>query len=333
MGGKRVFRRPALVVSRCIEFDHVRYNGDMIASPLVRLMKPLATFIPVCPEVEIGLGIPRDTIRIVLVDGEERLIQPSTGRDLTDIMHQFCRDFLDKIPPVDGFIMKNKSPTSGISDVKRYPFPGSSAPVGKGPGFFGGMVLDRFSGHPIEDEGRLRNRRIREHFLTRIFLLADLRHMEEIGSMNALIHLHTENKLLYLSYSQILQQRLGRIVANPEKKPIRDLFEEYRAVLSGGMKAGPRYTAEINVILHAFGYLKDSLSRDEKAFFLEELDSYRQGRIPVSVMKTLLRGWILRGNAPALAEQTWFAPFPDQLMMLDPEDTGRGRRMWDEEIS
>lgn len=333
MGVKRTFRRPVLVVSRCVEFDPVRYNGDMISCPLVRSMKPLVTFIPVCPEVEIGLGIPRDTIRIVEQNGELRLIQPSTGRDLTDLMEGFCRGFLEEIPPVDGFILKNKSPTSGISDVKRYPSPGTSAPLGKGPGFFGGMVLDRFSGYPIEDEGRLRNRRIRDHFLTRIFLMADLRHVEEIGSMKALIRLHRENKLLYLSYSQVLQQRLGRIVANAEKKPLLLLLDEYRSTLLGGMKAGPRYTAEINAILHAFGYLKDSVSPDEKVFFLEELDSYRKGRVPVSVMKTLLAGWILRSNAPALAEQTWFAPFPDEFMVLDPEDTERGRDMWDLEIS
>ncbi|MDG6250483.1 DUF523 and DUF1722 domain-containing protein [Methanocalculus sp.] len=333
MGVKRSFWRPALVVSRCIEFDPVRYNGDMIGSPLVRSMKPFVTFIPVCPEVEIGLGIPRDTIRIVEQNGKLHLIQPSTGRDLTELMQGFCRGFLDEIPPVDGFILKNKSPTSGISDVRRYPSAEPSSPIGKGPGFFGGMVLERFSGYPIEDEGRLRNRRIRDHFLTRIFLLADLRHVEEIGSMKALIRLHTENKLLYLSYSQVLQQRLGRIVANAGKKPLPLLIKEYRETLLGGMKAGPRYTAEINVILHAFGYLKDSLSRDEKAFFLEELDSYRKGRVPVSVMKTLLAAWILRSNAPALAGQTWFAPFPDEFMALDPEDTERGRDMWESEIS
>ncbi|MCP1662928.1 MAG: DUF1722 domain-containing protein [Methanocalculus sp. MSAO_Arc1] len=333
MGVKRSFQKPVLVVSRCIEFDHVRYNGDMISSAVVASMKPFVTFLPVCPEVEIGLGIPRDTIRIVQRDGEERLIQPSTGRDLTNLMQEFCSEFLDTIPPVDGFIMKNKSPTSGISDVKRYPSESKSASAGKGPGFFGGMILDRFSGYPVEDEGRLRNRRIRDHFLTRIFLLADLRHAEETGSINALIRLHTENKLLYLSYSQVMLKKLGRIVANAGKKPVQQVFLEYREALSGGMKAGPRYTAEINVILHAFGFLKDSLSRDEKAFFLEELDAYRQGRNQVTHLKTLLRGWILRDKTTALAEQTWFAPFPDSFMVLDPEDTGRGREMWGSDIS
>ncbi|MBR1369501.1 cytoplasmic protein [Methanocalculus chunghsingensis] len=327
MTGKRIFQKPVVVVSRCIEFDHVRYNGDMITSHAVSSMKPHITFIPICPEVEIGLGIPRDTIRIVLTEEGERLIQPSTERDLTDEMSTFCSSFLDSLPTVDGFIMKNKSPTSGISEVKRYPSAGKSAPIGKGPGFFGRMILDRYTDYPIEDEGRIRNRRIREHFLTRIFCLADLRAAEEKGTMQAIIRFHTENKLLFMAYSQPMLRKLGAIVGNRERQPAADIFSQYRPILLSGMRRAPRFTSEINVALHSFGHLKKSISRDEKAFFLDELESYRQGRAPLSGLKTLLRAWILRSGTPELAEQTWFAPYPDPLMTLEPEDTERGRDM------
>lgn len=143
---KRVFNTPVVLISRCIEFDAVRYNGDMISSHEVSVMKPYVSFIPVCPEVEIGLGIPRDTIRIVRKDGSDHLIQPSTSVDLTDRMNEFCSSYLRNLPTVDGFILKNRSPTSGISGVNIYSTIEKSAAIGKGAGFFGRMILDQFAG-------------------------------------------------------------------------------------------------------------------------------------------------------------------------------------------
>jgi uncharacterized protein YbbK (DUF523 family) len=127
-----------MVVSRCIEFDPCRYNGDMIRSPIVAKLKEHVDFIPVCPQVEIGLGIPRPTLRIVRSGVTDHLIQPETGRDVSEDMNCFSEEFLDTLPVVEGFILKNKSPTSRIRDAKVYSSPGKSAPVGYAPGFFAG---------------------------------------------------------------------------------------------------------------------------------------------------------------------------------------------------
>ena len=202
----RHFPRPCVVVSRCIEFDPCRYDGSKIPSPAVEHLKPFVDFLPVCPEVEIGLGIPRATVRIVRLEGVDHLIQPATGRDVTNEMTGFANRFLDSLPPVDGFILKGGSPTSGTSNVKVYPSAGKSMAIERSAGFFAREVLRRFSHLPIEDELRLNNARIRDHFLAGIFALAGFREVEVTRDREALARYHAANKLLLMACHQQLVQ-------------------------------------------------------------------------------------------------------------------------------
>jgi len=167
MSISRSYPKPKLVVSRCIGFDAVRYDGHMINSDIVEALKPYVTFIPICPEVEIGLPIPRETLRLVSVVGEKRMIQPATKIDYTDKMKEWANKFLDSLPPVDGFIMKSRSPSSGLYDTKTYAKIEKSQSLGRGSGIFGAEVLNRFSDLALEDEKRLLNPRIKDHFLKR----------------------------------------------------------------------------------------------------------------------------------------------------------------------
>ena len=291
-------------------------------------MKPYVSFIPVCPEVEIGLGIPRDTIRIVRRDGSDHLIQPSTGVDLTDRMNEFCSSFLQNLPPVDGFILKNRSPTSGISGVNIYSTTEKSAAIGKGAGFFGRMILDQFAGYPIEDEGRIRNNRVRDHFLTRIFMLADLDNILRNPSFKALTRFHAQNKLTLMAYSQTTLKTLGNIIANRNNLQIHELMALYRLSLIEGTKIPARYTSHINVLHHAMGYFSAVLSPDEKAFFLDSIEDYRNGNLPISGLKKMLQIWIIKYDSPNLNNQTYFAPYPDTLMEFESSLIERGRDMY-----
>ena len=227
----RRFPRPRVVVSRCITFDPVRYDGSLIPSGIVERMKPFVDFIPVCPEVEIGLGVPRAPIRIIRTGGGDRLVQPSTGRDLTDTMERFARDFLDGLPPVDGFILKYKSPSSGKSGAKVYPDTESASPVGRGPGIFGRAVLDRFGRFPIEDEGRLRDGRIRDHFLTSIFTIARFREAREGGKIRDLARFHEENQLLLGAIGGRRAEAMDRLLGNPGKKSPQEIYALYEDLL------------------------------------------------------------------------------------------------------
>ncbi|HZK60597.1 MAG TPA: DUF523 domain-containing protein [Anaerovoracaceae bacterium] len=182
----REFPKPVVVVSKCITFEPVRWNGQIIAIEFVQKLKPYVTFVPVCPEVEIGLGVPRDHVRIVLLKGEKKLLQPATGLDFTDKMAKFSESFLDSLGAVDGFILKSASPSSGFKNVKVYPSIERVSSIEKAPGFFGGAVLQKFPNLAIEDERRLLNPRIREHFLTKLFTLASFREIKKAGKIRDL---------------------------------------------------------------------------------------------------------------------------------------------------
>jgi len=147
----------------------------MISDEFVRQMKDRVDFQPVCPEMEIGLGCPRDPIRVVSAGGELRLMQPTTGRDVTREMRAFAAAFLGGLGPVEGFLLKSRSPSCGIKDVKVFATADADEPCGVGAGFFASAVLERFPDTAIEDESRLQNPSLCEHFLTRIFTMAEFR--------------------------------------------------------------------------------------------------------------------------------------------------------------
>jgi uncharacterized protein YbgA (DUF1722 family)/uncharacterized protein YbbK (DUF523 family) len=364
----RRFPRPRVVVSRCITFEPVRYDGSIIPSGIVERMKSFVDFITVCPEVGIGLPVPRDPVRIVRTGQMDRLIQPSTGRDLTEEMGSFARVFLDSLPPVDGFILKYRSPSSAKSGAKVYPDAGKSPPMGQGPGLFGREVIARFGRFPIEDEGRLRNGRIRDHFLTAVFTLARFREAKEQGKVRDLVRFHTENKLLLMAAGEQAMRAMGRVVANPSHRAPQEVFALYGDLLLSALRRPPRYTANINVLAHAKGYFTDRLTRREKEFFEGTLRRYREGLSPVGEPKNLVLSWIARFGEPNLAkqgfgetnpgipgfgdsyleapgfweqnlgepsfgkpnlgDQTFFSPYPEELVLPEGEAADREKEYW-----
>jgi uncharacterized protein YbbK (DUF523 family) len=174
--------RPRLCVSKCLGFAACRWNGTAVQDDFVENLKGYVDFVAVCPEAEIGLGVPRAPIRIVRKQGSAvRLVQPATGRDVSGKMKAFAKKFLASLDKVDGFILKNRSPSCGLGNVKVYPSARSSASVARTHGFFGAEVVERFAGLPIETEASLTNCRIRERFLVRIFILAALRRIKKKG--------------------------------------------------------------------------------------------------------------------------------------------------------
>lgn len=324
----REFTRPKVVVSKCLEFDHCRYNGDMIRSPIVAKLKEYVDFLPVCAEMEIELGVPRKPLRIVLDKGEYQLVQPATGRDITEDMKTFCTDFLDSAEDVDGFILKSRSPSCGIKDVKVYPAVIKSGAVEKTSGFFGETVLKRFPFHPIEDEGRLRNARIKEHFLTKLFTLASFRKVKSEGSMKDLIKFHTESKYLLMAYSQAELHKLGAIAANKENKPFKELISEYGIHLYSTFLKPPKYTSSINVLMHALGHFSDHLSSQEKALFFDWIQKYREGKISLCPAINTIRSWIVRFEDQYLLNQTFFEPYPEGLLEVDPIESHLREDLW-----
>jgi len=321
----REFTSPNIVASKCLGFDSCRWNAVTIPCEITRKLQPYANFITVCAEVEIGLGVPRQPIRIVSMEGERRLIQPATGNDVTEKMLAFTVSFLASLQDIDGFILKNRSPSCGIKDVKEYPgLERVGALTSKSDGFFGSKVLNMFAGLAIEDEGRINDFEIREHFLTKLFTLSSFREVKKSKKMHELVHFHTLNKFLLRAYNQKEMHILGRIVANPEKKEFEDIITSYEDHLKQALLHPAKCTANIDVLMHAFGHVSKKLTHEEKTFFLDTLRKYRQGRTPLGAILLILNSWSIRFEDSNLIKQTFFHPYPEDLVDLKYLGPGRG---------
>ena len=318
-----MYDKPRVLISKCLGFASCRYNGQTIEDQFVSQLAPFVEVITTCPEMEIGLGVPRKPIRIVSVDNALRLIQPATGAEVTAPMKSFTKEFIASVGSLDGCILKNRSPSCGIGDVKIYEGIDNSSRTTKGSGFFGGAIQEQFPFTAIEDEGRLRNFTIRDHFLVQLFTFHRYRAVEEAGTIGALVTFHTRHKLLLLGYQQELYRKAGSIVANHEKLAASEVLQLYKELLVKILADVPVYTAMINSLQHAFGWVSDILSASEKHYFLEVLEEYRDERVPLSTVLHMLRSYAIRAESAYLQEQYLFEPYPRELISIT--DSGKGR--------
>ncbi|MBD3278349.1 MAG: DUF1722 domain-containing protein [Candidatus Aegiribacteria sp.] len=318
--------KPRIVCSRCLGFDHCRYNGLMIRNQVVDALRPHVEFVTPCPEVETGLGVPRRPIRIILKDSRKELYQPATGEHWTEGMLEYTQSFFSSLGPVDGFIMKSRSPSCGILDAKFYTSEDKPGTAGRGAGLFGERVLRDYSSLAVEDDGRLHNPKIRDHFFTKLFTLASFRIVEENGKASDLVEFHSRYKLLLMSYNQSEMRSMGRTVADQKETGLKNAMQNYRQHLEKALHRGRTYRNNINTLQHAFGYVSESLSGDERKFFLDNLEMYREARTPLKTCLDLLRSWILRFNVEYLSDQTFFQPYPEDLN--EKFDTYRMKDYW-----
>lgn len=303
----RKFSKPKVIISRCVEFEKCRYNEAMISSETVKMMKPFVDFITVCPEVDIGMGIPRIPIRLVEENEEIKLKQLKSGEDWTLRMKSYREKISENIDEdIDGFILKSRSPSCGPYEVKIYKDIEKGAPISnKGKGLFGGFIREKYNNLPVEDEGRLTNFSIRDHFLTSIFALADFRDMKKHNSLNDLIYFHSRYKFLILSYDEKNLRKMGKIVANNDNKSESEVIEEYEKLFKDTFKQIPKYTNAINVLMHIMGYFKNKLKPTEKQFFLNVLNSYKEGKLPLSTPLYIAKEWVIKYENEYLGRQVF----------------------------
>jgi uncharacterized protein YbgA (DUF1722 family) len=275
--------------------------------------------------VEIGLGVPRDPIRIIKTSGEKILFQPATGQDISKKMANFADKFLDHLEPMDGFILKSKSPSCGIKDVKIYPRAEKSAVAARGQGFFGEKVLKKFPDKAVEDDARLTNFRIRDHFLIKLFMLSRFRQLENSFSVHNLVSFHANHKLIFMAYSQKGLKKLGQIVAGQKGEKKSELIREYRDQMLKTVEKMPRFTSHINVMMHALGYVSKKITPKERHFFLNTLEDFRNNHIPLSVPMGIIKSWLIRFEEKYLLDQYYFQPFPQEMMQIT--DSGKGRSL------
>ena len=320
------FSKPNIVVSKCIEFDKCRYNGDIIHSSAVSDLKEFVNFIPVCPEVEIGLGIPRPTIKIIENKEGRILVGSTSGQNITEKMNEFTESFFYNInkSEIDGFLLKSSSPSCGYKDSKVYSTLEKGMAVRKNSsGFFTEKAEENFPNLFYETEGRLENFGIREEYYTKIFVSAKLREIIKNDKIKELIEFHSKNKYLLMSYSSNQLKKLGNIIANREKKELKDVFSEYKKEFQNTMKKNRKAGGNINVMLHIMGYFSEKIKKEERDFFLEKIEEYKNKMIPLSLIVSILESWTIRFNEEYLEGQSIFNPFPKKLIRVT--DSGKGR--------
>lgn len=307
--------RPRILISKCLGFSPCRYDGRMIPSPVTEAMRSYVDFITVCPEYGIGLGVPREPIRIILGDQDaRRLVQPATGLDITERMAGFTSSYLDRIDTIDGAILKSRSPSCGIGNTKVFPSSASRDCLhSKGTGFFAEGLKLRFPSLPTVDDEQLYDPARRDDFLARVFALASFRKAAGSGKMSELVDYHTRNKLLLMAFDKKSMTQMGDLVANHEKRPLDDVLEGYGRSLREVLSREAGIGSNINVLMHAIGYFSDRLTGDEKLHFEELVRKCRRDSTVLAELRQLFLSWIMRSSVEYLAQQTYFSPYPPEL--------------------
>ena len=312
------FAKPRVFASKCLGFAKCRYNGATMPSSIVEAMKKHVEFVTACPEMEIGLGVPREPIKIISKGGRRRLVQPATGLDFSEKMDEFAKGYLQGLGEVDGFILKGKSPSCGLFDVKEYSgVDGGTSKGRKFSGFFGKKIMETYRDTPWEDEARLLNGEIRGCFFKKIFTLARFREMKKARKMKGLVEFHEKHKLLLMAFSQEGMRSLGKIAAGDGDSGFWETAETYERGMRRLFGQGMCAKTAANALLHAFGYFKKGLDAKEKKFFLEIMEEYRKGRVMLGVPKSLIWSWALRFNQEYLERQVFFEPYPKELVIAE----------------
>lgn len=311
----RKFPKPLLVMSACLDLQPVRYNGEVVKDPFAIKLREYCHIISVCPEVSIGLGVPRD--KVIIQKGESlRLIQPSTGRDLTQLMLSFSKEFLDSLDAVDGFLLKSKSPSCGVSNTRIYKDPQGKEFYGRGKGLFATHVLERYQLLPVEDEGRLKNKEIREHFLVRLFAIADLREfLSKAQDVKDLVEFHSRYKYLIMAHSQVKLKQMGQLVAEA-KKNFKEALSRYRILFMEALKRRPTKGQHANTLLHIMGHLSRALKKSEKEHFYSLVESYKAGQKDLYTLLEIIKSWSYRFDEKYLTDQVYLEPYPDELSVI-----------------
>jgi uncharacterized protein YbgA (DUF1722 family)/uncharacterized protein YbbK (DUF523 family) len=306
-----------LGVSSCLLGNNVRYDGQhkldrFIAETLGKYVE----FVPVCPEVECGLPVPREAMRLVGDPEAPHLMTQRTGVDLTDRMLAWARKRLLELEKENlcGFIFKSRSPSSGMERVKVYN--GHGGLSGRAPGLFAKEFMARFPLLPAEDEGRLSDPVLRENFIERIFTLRRYRAaLDEKPGLANLMKFHEHNKLLLMAHSPENLRAMGRLLAQARASDARRIAGEYEEMLLKTLKLTATPGKHANVLQHMLGYLKKHLDAEEKNEMLELITNLRNELVPLIVPVTLMKHHVSKHRVEYLLGQYYLYPHPLELKL------------------
>ena len=304
-------------ISACRLGENVRWNGGHARDRyLTDTLGLYLEYVPVCPEVECGLGVPRETLRLVGDPDYPSLVTSKTNIDHTHRMTEWAHQRTQNLEKENlcGFIFKKNSPSSGLYNVNVRTSKGM--PQKKGQGIFARIFTEHFPLIPVEEEGRMHDPKLRETFIEQIFTLKHWREaLAGSKNMGSLVDFHTRHKLLILSHSPNHYRMMGKLVAGGKALSIKDLFDQYETLLMEALRLKTTLKKNINVLQHIMGYFKKQLSPDEKQELLEIMDQYRKEYVPLIVPITLLNHYVRKYQQPYLSQQVYLNPHPIALKL------------------
>ena len=304
-------------ISACLLGERVRFDGGHKHDRyLTQTLGQYFEWVPVCPEVELGLGTPRETMRLEQAEGGVRMVMPKSGRDLTDAMREYAMTRVEQLTKenLGGYILKSDSPSCGLLRVRVYG-PGIM-PRRNGQGLFAKTLSERLPHLPIEEEGRLCDPRLRENWIERVFAYRRLLSLWSCRwSLQSLVAFHTAHKLVILAHSPRALRELGRLVAGAKEIPRPEFRQRYHDEFMSTLGILATRGRHANVLQHMAGYFKKQLDEDLRRELSDLIDDYRTGEIPLVVPLTLIKHYVRRFNVTYLANQVYLNPHPKELAL------------------
>ena len=305
-----------LGISSCLLGNKVRHDGGHKRN--VYVLSTLAeyfSFRPYCPEMAVGLGVPRPTIRLTRSPAGVRLTgSDDPGMDITDDMKRWSESAIRDMKDLSGFILKNNSPSCGMERVRIYD--GKGAPSRDGTGLFAAALMQAMPWLPVEEEGRLNDPMLRENFIERVFVYYRWQQLANNGlSVSGLMEFHQRHKFILLAHDEVEYRKLGPLIANVNRENLGRVADDYRLRMMTCLKARASRKRHANVLMHVMGYLKNKIDGDDKKELIEVMDSYRHGKVPLIVPVTLMRHHLRRFPDEYISSQYYMAPYPEELML------------------
>lgn len=303
-------------VSSCLLGNEVRFDGGHKHDRYITgTLSNYITFVPVCPEVECGLSIPREAMRLTGDPEKPTLITNKTGIDHTERMINWAKKKVVQLEQESlcGFIFKNRSPSSGMERVKVYDK--NNVPRSIGVGLFARAFMDHFPLLPVEEEGRLHDILLRENFIESIFVYRRWRDVVASPSAGGLVDFHSRHKLLLMAHSEKHCRMMGKMIAQAGKLDHNELIGQYQESLMAAMRLKPTIKKHVNVLMHMMGYFKKLISADEKQELLSVINQFHECIVPLIVPITLLNHYIRKFNEPYLNKQYYLNPHPLELKL------------------
>ena len=306
-----------LGISACLLGQEVRFDGGHKKDAfLTGILGPHVAWVPVCPEVEVGMGTPRETLRLVRAGAGTRMVTTRGGVDWTDSMRTWAVRRVEALAreDLDGYVLKKDSPSCGMERVKVYGVDGPG--VRDGRGVFADVLLARLPLLPVEEEGRLSDARLRENFIERVFAYRRLKNLFGARwTTGDLVRFHTAHKMSLLAHSTTQYQELGRLVATASAIGRAEVRARYERLFMDTLTASATRRRHTNVLSHMAGHFKDKLDAASRRELAASIEEYRIGLVPLVVPLTLIAHYVRVHAVEYLAGQVYLQPHPRELML------------------